>query len=275
MPKPLAALLGAPLDENSSYQRGAAEAPAAVRQALANSSTNLSTECGLDLAALRDADEGWVDAGDCAPNFEAIRNEVDTLLRRSLRPLVLGGDHSITLPTLRAAAGRHGPLTILHMDAHPDLYDELEGQRLSHACPFARACEEGLVGRLVQVGVRTMNAHQLEQATRFGVETLPPGVWRPADLPVLEGPAYLSVDMDCLDPAFAPGVSHPEPGGMSLRDLLRIIQGLPRSLVAADLVELNPQLDPAGLTARVTAKLTKEILARLIRANHGPGRVAG
>ena len=157
-------------------------------------------------------------------------------------------------------------IDVVHIDAHSDLYDELHGDRLSHACPFSRIMEEGLVSRLVQLGIRTLNAHQRAQAERFGVEVFEMRDWRPEDgLPAdLAGPLYLSLDLDALDPAFAPGVSHPEPGGLSTRQLLDILQALPAPLIGADLVELNPLRDPLGLTARVAAKLLKEIAARLL-----------
>jgi arginase family enzyme len=153
---------------------------------------------------------------------------------------------------------------VLQLDAHPDLYDELDGNRYSHACPFARIMEEGLAGRLLQVGVRTSTPHQREQARRFGVEVVEMRDWRPGHPLRFDGPLYVSLDLDCLDPAFAPGVSHYEPGGFSVRELLAIIRDLPVPPVGADIVELNPRRDPEGVTAAVGAKLLKEILARML-----------
>ena len=136
---------------------------------------------------------------------------------------MLGGDHAVTYPVVRAVAAIHGPVDILHFDAHPDLYDEFEGRRLSHACPFARIMEEGLARRLVQVGIRTLNAHQRAQAERFGVEIHPMNTFDAHSfVPDLAAPAYLSFDLDALDPAFAPGVSHHEPGGLTVRETLDI-----------------------------------------------------
>lgn len=181
--------------------------------------------------------------------------------------MCLGGDHSVTLPIVRAHCRHFSGLTIVHIDAHSDLYDELDGDRLSHACPFSRIMEEGLVARLVQLGIRTLNEHQRQQADRFGVEVLEMSRWRLEDgLPGdLEGPIYLSLDLDALDPAFAPGVSHPEPGGFSTRELLDILQTLPSPLIGADIVELNPLRDVHDLTARVAAKMLKEIAARMLQ----------
>jgi arginase family enzyme len=158
----------------------------------------------------------------------------------------------------------HGPLTILHIDAHPDLYETFEGDRYSHACPFARIMEEGLAHRLVQVGIRTMNRHQRDQADRFGVEVLEMTDWLDGKRPRTDGKVYLTVDLDGLDPAHAPGVSHHEPGGLTTREVLDLIQGLEGDLVAADLVEYNPRQDVGGITAAVAAKIVKEVAGRMM-----------
>src|SRR4029077_15900235 len=136
------------------------------------------------------------------------------LLTRGERPIALGGDHSVTYPILRAIARATGPVTLLHVDAHPALYDDFEGDRYSHACPFARIMEEELASRLVQVGIRTMTGHQRAQADRFGVEVITMRSWQEGVRPRLAAPLYISIDLDGLDPAFAPGVSHREPGGL-------------------------------------------------------------
>ena len=196
--------------------------------------------------------------------IDAIENGVGDLFGGGRRVIAIGGDHAITFPIVRAASARFPQLTILHLDAHPDLYDELGGNRFSHACPLARIMESGLARRLVQIGVRTANPHQRAQAERFGVETHgsrnPPRI---ADLG-LEPPLYLSIDLDVLDPAYAPGVSHPEPGGLTTRQVIDLIQDLPAAPVAADIVELNPARDINGLTARVAAKLLKEVLSTML-----------
>ena len=259
------ALLGVPWDEHSSFLRGAALAPPAIRAALRSPSANLSTESGLDLGTdprFGDAGDLEVPPGEAA--LEAIERGVARVLDSGARVLALGGDHAITYPVLRAQATHHPGLTLVHLDAHPDLYDAFEGDRLSHACPFARMLEEKLVRRLVQVGIRSLNAHQRAQAERFGVERIEMKDWRPGLVVETDGPVYVSIDLDVLDPAFAPGVSHPEPGGLSTRDVIGLVQRLPGSVVGADVVELNPTRDPDGLTSRVAAKLVKEIAARLL-----------
>jgi len=257
------ALLGVPSDENSSFLRGAAAAPARIREALASPATNRWTESGLDLG-----DERLLtDAGDVTgPVDEA----VSRLLDRGLLPLVLGGDHSISFPVVRAFAARYRPLDLVQFDAHPDLYDEFEGSRSSHACPFARILESGLVRRLVQVGIRATNRHQREQAVRFGVEVVEMRSWDKRTRLALDGDVYVSVDLDVLDPAFATGVSHHEPGGASTRRLVDTIRALEGRVVGADLVELNPARDPDGVTAAVAAKLVKELAARMLAAGPPP-----
>jgi agmatinase len=199
-----------------------------------------------------------------ADAFAAIEAGLGALIEQEKRPVSLGGDHSITYPIVKAFARRYPELTIFHFDAHPDLYDEFEGNRLSHACPFARIMEERLAKTLVQVGIRTMVRHQREQAQKFGVEVV-----EMRALPAFEklkatGPVYITFDMDVLDPAFAPGVSHREPGGMSVREAIAHLHAIEGEIVGADVVEYNPVQDVAGVTATVAAKIVKEILGKMI-----------
>jgi len=260
-------LLGIPFDANSSFLRGPAHAPQLIRQALYSDSSNLWTEDGIDLGrigAIHDA--GDLDLPeDSIPAFAAIESAVWRALGLGHPRISLGGDHSITWPIIKGFRPRWPDLTILHFDAHPDLYDELDGKRLSHACPFARIMEEKLARRLVQVGIRTMNGHQAEQAKKFGVEII---AMRDLQRFVglnLEGPLYISFDVDVLDPAFAPGVSHYESGGMSVREVLTCLQSLRTVIVGADIVEYNPTRDHHTQTAMVCAKVLKEIAAAMLR----------
>jgi len=260
------AMLGIPLDENSSYLRGCALAPARVREVFACGSSNRCAEDGTDVGT----DPRFVDVGDVELTtgpaaMTAIEAAVDTLVGRGARVVGVGGDHSVTYPIVRAYARRHPGLSLLHFDAHPDLYDDFEGNRFSHASPFARIMEEGIVRRLLQVGIRTLNPHQRDQAGRFGVEMVQMKDWRPGCAFDFTGPVYLTFDLDALDPAFAPGVSHHEPGGLSVRDVLDALGRSRLSLVGADVVELNPTRDPVGTTAAVAAKLVTEFGSRLLR----------
>ena len=161
-------------------------------------------------------------------------------------------------------AASYPSLSILHFDAHGDLYDSLGGNRHSHASPFARIMEEGLAQALTQVGIRTLNDHQQTQVSKFGVKVIDMRNWSPDIDLNLSGPVYLSFDMDVLDPAFAPGVSHHEPGGFTTREVLRMIQKLDLNIVGLDLVEYNPDRDLNGVTAMTAAKIIKELLAKLL-----------
>lgn len=258
-------VLGIPFDEHESFLRGPAQAPASIRAALHEGSMNLWTENGIDL----EASAQWRDGGDVDLSadddpFVCIEAAVAAALERGERVLSLGGDHSVTYPILRAYAQHYKRLTILHLDAHPDLYEEFEGNRFSHACPFARIMEGGLATRLVQVGIRTMNAHQRSQAQRYGVEVIEMRQWASHPPLALRGPLYISLDIDVLDPAYAPGISHYEPGGFTTRELIGILQGISVPVVGADLVEVNPVRDPQRITAMTGAKLLKELLALML-----------
>lgn len=260
------AVTGVPFDEFSSFMRGPSQAPPLIREAYHSDSANYFTE---NLVNLKDH-PGWKDEGDIilpegSQAIGVIENSISGLLKKYDKVLTLGGDHCITYPIVKAFAKKFGKLSILHLDAHGDLYDNFEGNRYSHACPFARIMEEGLAARLVQVGIRTMNAHQAEQVKRFGVEVIEMKNWN-ADMRFqLEGPVYISLDMDAIDPAFAPGISHHEPGGFTSREILSLIQNLKGNIVGADLVEFNPTRDPSGITAMLAAKLYKELLDLLLK----------
>ena len=258
-------LLGIPFDANSSYLRGPADAPPLIRQAFHCDSSNSWTESGIDLGS----PEIFSDAGDLnfpqdETAFDLITQAVAKLLDNGSRPVCLGGDHSITFPILRAFGKRFPGLTIVHFDAHPDLYEEFEGNNFSHACPFARIMEQGLAQRLIQLGIRTMNQHQRQQAERYGVEVVEMKALPALEKLKLSGPVYISFDVDVLDPAFAPGVSHREPGGMSVREAVAHLHAITGEIVGADLVEYNPKQDVSQLTAMVCGKILKEILGRML-----------
>ena len=257
-------LLGVAFDENSSYMRGAALAPQRIREAFFCDSSNQWTEDETYLGA----DGIFTDAGDITPSQADMPIETEQaagrLYEAGLKVMAFGGDHSVTYPLVKAAAKAHPNLSILHFDAHPDLYDNFEDNPHSHASPFARIMEAGLAKRLVQVGIRTINGHQREQANRFGVEVLTMKNWQDVFNINFDSPLYITFDMDCLDPAFAPGISHWEPGGLSTREALSVIQSLQANIIGADLVELNPTRDPLNMTEMVAAKVFKEIVAKML-----------
>jgi arginase len=257
-------LLGVAFDAASSFLRGAAAAPPLIRRELTSDAGNGVSESMIDLRAPGAlADAGDVDFTSGREPQSRISHAIAAVLASGGRPISLGGDHSITFPIVGAMRPRCPDLTILQIDAHPDLYDVFEGDRLSHACPFARIMEAELADRLVQVGIRTMNAHQRAQSERFGVEMVDMRAWSRGTRASVSGPVYVSLDIDGIDPAAAPGVSHREPGGLSVRDVLDIIQTLEGPVVGADVVEFNPSRDPSGLTAHVCAKLVRELASRM------------
>lgn len=260
----LVSLLGIPFDDNSSFEKGPAKAPQVVRDVFAGGSLNKSTELGIELAG----HSHWEDAGDVAfkPGefLQPIQATCENLLDAGHRVLSLGGDHSVSYPILLAYAKVFPALTILHVDAHPDLYAEFKGNPLANACPFARIMEDKLCTRLVQVGIRTLNTHQRQQAEKYAVDIIQMKDFHPSSMPRLEGPVYLSLDIDGIDPAFAPGVSHREPGGLSTRDVIQLIHHIEGPLVGADIVEFNPDKDIDGMTAQVVAKLVKEVAGKML-----------
>jgi len=256
-------LIGVPLDENSSYLRGAAQGAVALASAVWCDSANLWTETGHDLAdVLRNRGSIETGSGDAA--IKSIADAAEAAGRSGSLPIFLGGDHSVTWPLVRGLRRAVGDFAILHFDAHPDCYADFEGNPFSHASPFARIMEEGLCTRLVSVGIRTATGHQREQKARHGIEWLEMRERRTWPRLSFDVPVYVSLDLDVLDPAFAPGVSHHEPGGMSVREVLDVIQAIDAPIVGADVVELNPSRDLNGVTAMVGAKLVREIAGMML-----------
>jgi arginase len=261
------AVLGVPFDEKSSYLRGAAGGPAAVRAVSTGKCYCATTELGVNLE--EDTvlvDLGDIDtSGDTDKTFALAEKAVAGILAKTAVPLVLGGDHSITYPVLKAFAPVHRTLDVLHFDAHPDLYEDLYGDRLSHACPFARILEDRLAANIVQVGVRTVTEAQRVKAREHGVRIIEmKDIQAPPRL-VFANPLYISFDLDALDPAFAPGVSHHEPGGLTTRQALQVIQSLEARIVGLDIVELNASRDFSGITAAAAFKILKEVAGKIVR----------
>lgn len=255
------AVAGIPFDAYSSYMRGPALAPPLIVDAFHSPSANCYTE------SLRPLDDHpqlvWMGNAPVA-GYSDILPQAQRILQTGARLLALGGDHSVSYPLLKATAAHHPNLTILHLDAHTDLYESFAGNPYSHACPFARVLEDGLVGRLVQVGIRTLTPPHRQLADKYGVEIIEMKDWQGQTDFQLTGPVYLSLDLDVLEPGLAPGLSHHEPGGMTVREVLSIIQHIDAPLVGADIVEYNPLRDRDGVTAMIAAKCMKEVLDRML-----------
>lgn len=253
-------LQGIQFDDKSSYLKGSKLAPPLIREALYSDSSNLFAENGISIEDLSIDDKGDFDITD----YFDIEKITAAHLATGRKILTLGGDHSITYPIIKAHHARYPDLAILQIDAHGDLYDEFEGDRYSHACPFARIMERGLAVRLVQVGIRTLTTHQAQQAEKFKVEIHQMKDLDLNNIPAFHQPLYISLDLDAFDPAYAPGVSHYEPGGLSSRQVITLIQNLRAEVVGADIVEYNPNRDFQGMTAFLAAKLMKEILVKMV-----------
>jgi arginase len=260
-------LLGIPHDDNSSFVKGAAQAPALIRHEMLSGITTHWSETGIHLGEPgRILDHGDIAFGPERDHWDVIEDRVSEAMTDGTPLLSLGGDHAITHPIMRGVRRHYPALTILHIDAHPDIYHAYEGNPRSHKSPFARIMEEKLTDRLIQVGLRTVNDHHRDQFRRFGVEAIEASRCAGPLAFDLKTPVYLSIDMDGLDPAFAPGVSHREPGGLSTRQVLDIIHGIDQPIVGADIVEYNPHYDIFGMTAIVAAKIAKEVAGMMLKA---------
>lgn len=263
MPKlPVINVIGIPFDQKSSYMRGAAGAPDAIRFTLNDGSSNDWTETGFNIkedASFNDLDDITVQT------YEELYESISEKISPHESHIFLGGDHSITYPIIQSIHHKRQGFDILHFDAHTDLYDNFEGDPHSHACPFARIMEAGLCERLIQVGIRTITKHQQEQIDKFGVEVITmKDLYKLHDLK-FERPLYISIDLDGFDPAYAPGVSHHEPGGLIPRDIINFLLNIKQEIIAADIVELNPLRDHKRMTAALACKLLKEITGLMIR----------
>ncbi|MFB6285499.1 MAG: agmatinase [Candidatus Bipolaricaulia bacterium] len=257
------ALIGIPQDRASSFRAGAHLGPAAIREMAA--SLNPCTERGTDLARLNAVDQGDLSL---SRDADSTRSQIASTVARAMNdgtmPIVLGGDHSVTVPSFNAALERYPDVQMLYLDAHPDLYTEFGGDPFSHACVVARILDmDGMTGdRITQAGVRAWTPEQREIADQHGIKTFSVGEIAPFRYETSK-PVYLSLDIDVLDPAFAPGVGNPVPGGLSSRALIDLVQGLDVHIVGMDLVEVNPLLDRANVTSVAGARLVLEALGTM------------
>ena len=258
-------VLGIPTDKNSSYMRGASKAPSIILEEFNSEARNQFSENGLNVGKKNI----WTNLGnitleDSDSEFELISNTIQMELKKNNFCISIGGDHSITYPILHGYHNYYPKLNVLHFDAHPDLYENFDNNPYSHASPFARIMENDLAHSLTQIGIRTMNEHQNDQAKRYNVKVITMNEFS-SDLKfVFEDPIYISIDLDGIDPAFAPGVSHPEPGGISTRELLKIMSNIQGKIIGADIVEYNPNNDINNITATTAAKLLKELMGKIL-----------
>jgi len=280
---PAVALLGVPWDGGVGWRPGAAQAPSRLREI--SSSSPCVSEDGFAVDPERFA---VLDLGDVGPDgpptdeasretyFARVQDRAAEALERAPFALSIGGDHSVSIPLLRAFAGHaDAPMGVVLLDAHPDLFDEYDGSRLSHACPLRRALETGRLSpeHLLILGTRSYNPVELELMQRLGIRFVPArelhrmGVDAAVALAKQRlagiGRVYLTIDIDVADPACAPGTGAPVAGGPSSRELLDLVRGLMESLPvrAADLVEVSPPLDPTGATLFLALQIVFEMLA--------------
>lgn len=277
--RPHVGVLGAPWDGGSSYRPGARLGPRTVRSAAFSPSTHAFLHGARPLKeAMRvvDAGDALCRVGDQDGAFRAIRELVLSVLDAGARPLVIGGDHSISIASISSCAQRHGgEMGVIHLDAHVDTDDEIDGNPLSHGSVFRRLLEDGDIKgeNLLQLGLRGMwpPRSQLEWASEQGVswlsveEVVDDGRLDDAlnDLRAKVSDVYVTVDLDVLDPAFAPGVGVPEPGGLSTREVLKIVRRIAPlfTVVGADVVEFCPPFDLSDLTANAAMRILLELLA--------------
>ena len=275
------AIVGVPFDGGTSYRPGARLAPREIRaqSSLIRSYSPFQRVAPFD--RLNVADVGDIDAPPVSIEkcFDAVEGRIGAIADASAKPLVVGGDHSITLPVLRALARRHGPLALVQFDSHIDTWDEYFGGKYFHGTPFRRAIEEGIVDgkRFVQVGIRGpmygeddfafhkehgIRAIDIEDVTDRGVAWVADEVRR-----IVKGPAYMTFDIDAVDPAFAPGTGTPEVGGLTSHEAQRLVRGLAGlELVGGDVVEVAPLFDgPGQITSVLAANLMFEFLCVLAK----------
>ena len=274
------AIVGAPFDSATTFRAGARFGPAGIREAslLLRPYNDALEVAPFERVQVADAGDAPANPIGVEEGHAAIEKSARAVIEAGGRVLGLGGDHSVSLPFLRAAAGAHGPLSLLQLDAHTDTWDSYFGARYTHGTVFRRALEEGLIDahRSVQVGLRgsLYSAQDLEENRGLGFTTV---LARQLDeigvagaLRVvaerLRSPVYVTVDIDVLDPAFAPGTGTPEAGGLSSRELLAALRGLAElnlDVAGADLVEVSPPYDPAGATAVAGANAAYELVCLL------------
>ncbi len=268
--------VGVPFDIGTSNRSGARYGPRQIRtESCLIRPYNMATRAApFDSLQVADLGDIAINTFNLQKSIEIIENAYDDILAADCKPLTLGGDHTISLPILRALQRKHGPVGIVHIDAHADINDHMFGERVAHGTPFRRAIEENLVDpkRMVQIGLRASGyeADDFDWPRAQGVRVVQAEeCWYQSLAPLMaevreqlgDGPVYLTFDIDGLDPAYAPGTGTPEIGGLSVHQGLEIVRGCRGlDLVGGDLVEVAPAYDTSGNTALVAANLLFEML---------------
>ena len=277
--------VGVPLDIGTSHRSGTRFGPRQIRAESAmlrpyNMATRVSPFDHVQVADLGDI---AIDAFDLKTSVDIIERGVAGILEHGCTPIALGGDHTLTLPVLRAIHARHGPVGLVHVDAHADVNEHMFGEAIAHGTPFRRAVEEGLLdtARVVQIGLRGTGYadDDFDWPRRQGFRVVQAeACWHRSLAPLMgevraqmgDGPVYLSYDIDSLDPAVAPGTGTLEIGGLTTVQALEIVRGLAGvNLVGCDLVEVSPPYDQAGTTALIAANLLYEMLCVLPKVVRG------
>lgn len=273
------AILGIPMDIGTSWRSGTRFGPKQIRAESAmirpyNLQTGAAPFDSLNMADIGDL---AINTFSLSDSIRIITESYAAILNHDVIPVALGGDHSITLPILRAIARKHGPVALVHVDAHADVNDEMFGEKETHGTVFRRAYEEGLIhpSKTYQIGLRGTGyaASDFTEAQGWGFQQfLAPELWhRPlSDLggeirrDIGDRPVYVTYDIDSLDPAYAPGTGTPEIGGLTTPQAMQLIRELAGlNIVGCDLVEVSPPYDPSGNTALTAANLLYELLCVL------------
>lgn len=284
-----AAVIGVPLDIGTSHRPGTRFGPRQIRAESAMIRPyNMATGAApFDRMQVADVGDVAVNTFDLKDSVGRIAGALDAVHAAGAVPLALGGDHTLSLPCLRAAARRHGPLALVHVDAHADVNDRMFGEAIAHGTPFRRALEEGLLAaeRVTQIGLRGTGygPDDFDWPRAQGFRVVPAeDCWHRSLAPLMAEvrervgacPVYLSFDIDALDPGFAPGTGTVEMGGLTTVQALEIVRGMAGlDVVGCDLVEVSPPYDPSGNTALIAANLVYEMLCVLPKAAPRPADV--
>ncbi|WP_170556907.1 agmatinase [Ruegeria atlantica] len=273
------AVLGIPMDIGTSWRSGTRFGPKQIRSesAMIRPYNMASSAAPFDSLQIADIGDLAINTFSLAESLKIIKESYDSILDQAVIPVAMGGDHSITLPILRAIAAKHGPVALVHVDAHADVNDEMFGERETHGTVFRRAYEEGLIvpDKTFQIGIRGSGyaASDFTEARDWGFRQFPAWELWQQNLTEIgsqirktigDHPVYITYDIDSLDPAYAPGTGTPEIGGLTTPQALQLIHALSGvKVVGCDLVEVSPPYDPSGNTALTAANLLFELLCIL------------